>query len=139
VPVSRHYGFSIANAFYPFSVVKWLAYINIFRDPRWGRGQETYGEDPWLTSRMGVAFVKGLQGNDPKFLKVIATPKHYVVHSGPESMRHTIDVMISGRDFMETYTPAFKACVMEGKAFFYVANLMFLELFSFYFYLILQL
>jgi beta-glucosidase len=103
--LSQYYGLTV-----------WSPNINIFRDPRWGRGQETYGEDPWLTSRMGVAFVEGLQGNDPKFLKVIATPKHYVVHSGPESLRHTIDVRISGRDFMETYTPAFKACIKEGKA-----------------------
>src|SRR6185437_10842884 len=69
----------------------WSPNINIFRDPRWGRGQETYGEDPYLTARMGVAFVKGLQGNDPKYYKVIATPKHYAVHSGPEPERHSFD------------------------------------------------
>jgi beta-glucosidase-like glycosyl hydrolase len=72
----------------------WSPNINIFRDPRWGRGQETYGEDPYLTARLGVEFVKGLQGNDPRYFKVIATPKHYAVHSGPEPSRHTIDVKV---------------------------------------------
>jgi beta-glucosidase len=95
----------------------WSPNINIFRDPRWGRGQETYGEDPWLTSRMGVAFVKGMQGNDPVYLKTVATPKHYVVHSGPESTRHIFNANVSDRDFYETYTPAFEACVKEGKAY----------------------
>ena len=95
----------------------WSPNINIFRDPRWGRGQETYGEDPWLTSRMGVAFVKGLQGNDPVYLKTIATPKHFVVHSGPESLRHVFDVSVSERDFYETYTPAFEASIKEAKAY----------------------
>jgi len=73
----------------------WSPNINIFRDPRWGRGQETYGEDPYLTSRMGVAFVSGLQGNDPKYLKTLATPKHFAVHSGPELTRHSVDVLAS--------------------------------------------
>ena len=91
--------------------------INIFRDPRWGRGQETYGEDPYLTSRMGVTFVKGLQGDHPKYLKIIATPKHYAVHSGPEPERHSINVVINKKDLWETYLPAFKACIQEGKAF----------------------
>jgi beta-glucosidase len=95
----------------------WSPNINIFRDPRWGRGQETYGEDPYLTSRMGVAFVKGLQGNDPKYLKVVSTPKHYAVHSGPENLRHVIDVNPNEYDFLDTYMPAFEACVKEGKAF----------------------
>ncbi|HEX8336687.1 MAG TPA: glycoside hydrolase family 3 N-terminal domain-containing protein, partial [Pyrinomonadaceae bacterium] len=90
--------------------------INIFRDPRWGRGQETYGEDPHLTSRLGVAFVKGMQGDDPKYLKTIATPKHYAVHSGPESQRHTFDARPPERDLEETYLPAFRAAVVEGKA-----------------------
>ncbi|MGD2034955.1 MAG: glycoside hydrolase family 3 C-terminal domain-containing protein [Bacteroidales bacterium] len=94
----------------------WSPNINIFRDPRWGRGQETYGEDPYLTSRMGVAFVRGLQGNDPDYFKTIATPKHYVVHSGPEPLRHEMDVDISQRDFIDTYLPAFEACVKEGNA-----------------------
>lgn len=95
----------------------WSPNINIFRDPRWGRGQETYGEDPYLTARMGVAFVKGLQGDDPKYLKVVATPKHYAVHSGPEPDRHHFDAQTDERDLRETYLPAFKACVVEGKAF----------------------
>jgi beta-glucosidase len=94
----------------------WSPNINIFRDPRWGRGQETYGEDPYLTSRMGVAFVKGLQGNDPFYLKTVATPKHFAVHSGPESTRHTVDVPASRHDMEDTYLPAFRATVTEGKA-----------------------
>lgn len=94
----------------------WAPNINIFRDPRWGRGQETYGEDPYLTGRMGVAFVKGLQGDDPKYLKVVATPKHYAVHSGPEQDRHHFDARVSQKDLRETYLPAFKECVKEGKA-----------------------
>jgi beta-glucosidase len=94
----------------------WSPNINIFRDPRWGRGQETYGEDPFLTARMGVAFVRGMQGNDPKYLKVVATPKHYAVHSGPEPERHTFDAKISETDMVDTYLPAFRATVVEGKA-----------------------
>jgi len=94
----------------------WSPNINIFRDPRWGRGQETYGEDPYLASRMGVQFVKGLQGDDPKYFKVIATPKHYAVHSGPEPERHTFDAPATERDLRETYLPAFRATIVEGKA-----------------------
>lgn len=94
----------------------WSPNINIFRDPRWGRGHETYGEDPYLTGRLGVAFVKGLQGDDPKYLKVVATPKHYAVHSGPEQGRHHFDALVSLKDMRETYLPAFKECVKEGKA-----------------------
>jgi beta-glucosidase len=94
----------------------WSPNINIFRDPRWGRGQETYGEDPFLTGRMGVAFVTGLQGNDPKYYRVIATPKHYAVHSGPEPSRHSIDVQVSKHDMEDTYLPAFRAAITEGKA-----------------------
>jgi beta-glucosidase len=94
----------------------WSPNINIFRDPRWGRGQETYGEDPYLTARLGVAFVTGLQGNDPKYLKTIATPKHFAVHSGPESTRHNPNVDVSPHDLADTYLPAFRATVMEGKA-----------------------
>ncbi len=94
----------------------WSPNINIFRDPRWGRGQETYGEDPFLTGRMGVAFVTGLQGNDPKYFRVISTPKHYAVHSGPEPSRHSIDVQVSKHDEEDTYLPAFRAAVTEGKA-----------------------
>jgi beta-glucosidase len=93
----------------------WAPNINIFRDPRWGRGQETYGEDPFLTARMGVAFVTGMQGDDPKY-RVISTPKHYAVHSGPETTRHTADVKVSKNDEVDTYLPAFRATVTEGKA-----------------------
>ncbi len=94
----------------------WSPNINIFRDPRWGRGQETYGEDPFLTARMGVAFVKGLQGDDPKYYKTIATPKHFAVHSGPESTRHEANIDPSRHDLEDTYLPAFRATVMESKA-----------------------
>ena len=94
----------------------WAPNINIFRDPRWGRGQETYGEDPFLTAKMGVAFVTGMQGDDPKYYRVISTPKHFAVHSGPEPTRHTADVTVSKHDEIDTYLPAFRATVMEGKA-----------------------
>ena len=94
----------------------WTPNINLFRDPRWGRGQETYGEDPHLTSRLGVAFVTGLQGDDPRYLKCVATPKHYAVHSGPESDRHRFDAVVSRRDLRETYLPAFEATVREARA-----------------------
>jgi len=89
----------------------WTPNINIFRDPRWGRGQETYGEDPFLTGRMGSAFVKGLQGNDPKYLKAAACAKHYAVHSGPEKTRHEFNAIPDEKDFRETYLPAFKSLV----------------------------
>jgi beta-glucosidase len=95
----------------------WSPNINIFRDPRWGRGQETYGEDPYLTARLGVQFVKGLQGNDPRYFKVIATPKHYAVHSGPEPERHRFDAVTNQRDLYDTYLPAFEACVKEAGAY----------------------
>jgi beta-glucosidase len=94
----------------------WAPNINIFRDPRWGRGQETYGEDPFLTARMGVAFVAGMQGDDPHYYRVISTPKHFAVHSGPESTRHMADVPISKHDELDTYLPAFRATVTEAKA-----------------------
>ena len=93
----------------------WSPNINIFRDPRWGRGQETYGEDPFLTARMGVAFVRGLQGDDPKYRKLDATAKHFAVHSGPEADRHHFDARPSKRDLYETYLPAFEALVKEGQ------------------------
>ncbi len=93
----------------------WTPNINIFRDPRWGRGQETYGEDPFLTSRIGVAFVKGLQGDNPRYLKAAACAKHYAVHSGPEGVRHSFDVDPSKKDLYETYLPAFEALVKEAK------------------------
>ena len=89
--------------------------VNIFRDPRWGRGQETYGEDPWLAGRFGVAYVKGLQGDDPNYLRTAACAKHYAVHSGPEADRHTFNAVVSEKDLHETYLPAFEACVKEGK------------------------
>ncbi|HKY41989.1 MAG TPA: glycoside hydrolase family 3 C-terminal domain-containing protein [Pyrinomonadaceae bacterium] len=95
----------------------WSPNINIFRDPRWGRGQETYGEDPFLTGQLGVQFVRGLQGNDPRYFKVIATPKHYAVHSGPEPERHAFDAIANERDLRETYLPAFRATILEGKAY----------------------
>ncbi len=94
----------------------WSPNVNIFRDPRWGRGQETYGEDPYLTARMGVTFVRGLQGDDPRYLKLVATPKHFAVHSGPESSRHHFDARVNDRDLRETYLPAFEACVKEAGA-----------------------
>ncbi|MCB9284377.1 MAG: glycoside hydrolase family 3 C-terminal domain-containing protein [Lewinellaceae bacterium] len=93
----------------------WTPNINIFRDPRWGRGQETYGEDPYLTSRMGVAYVKGLQGDHPKYIKAAGMGKHYAVHSGPEALRHEFDAQVSMKDLWETYLPAFEALVTEAK------------------------
>ncbi|MFU0827877.1 MAG: Xylan 1,4-beta-xylosidase [Lachnoclostridium sp.] len=93
----------------------WSPNVNIFRDPRWGRGHETYGEDPYLTSRLGVRFIKGLQGHDKKYLKAAACAKHFAVHSGPEDLRHSFDARVSLKDLYETYLPAFKACVQEGK------------------------
>ena len=92
----------------------WSPNINIFRDPRWGRGQETYGEDPFLTAQMGVAFVTGLQGDDQKYFKTLATPKHFAVHSGPESTRHSADIPVSAHDLEDTYLPAFRATVGAG-------------------------
>ncbi|HEY1888941.1 MAG TPA: glycoside hydrolase family 3 C-terminal domain-containing protein [Steroidobacteraceae bacterium] len=94
----------------------WAPNINIFRDPRWGRGQETYGEDPFLTGHMGVAFVTGMQGPDPRYYLAIATPKHFVVHSGPEPTRHFADVDVSKHDMEDTYMPAFRAAIVEGHA-----------------------
>lgn len=93
----------------------WSPNVNIFRDPRWGRGQETFGEDPYLTSRMGVRFVKGLQGDDPDYMKAAACAKHFAVHSGPEGIRHSFNAVASKQDMYETYLPAFKACVQEAK------------------------
>lgn len=92
----------------------WSPNVNIFRDPRWGRGHETFGEDPYLTSRMGVRFVKGLQGHDENYLKAAACVKHFAAHSGPEGVRHSFDAKVSKQDLYETYFPAFKACVQEG-------------------------
>lgn len=92
----------------------WTPNINIFRDPRWGRGQETYGEDPYLTGRLAVAFIKGLQGNHQRYLKTAATVKHFAVHSGPEPLRHTFNADVSPKDLRETYLPHFKECVQEA-------------------------
>ena len=101
----RYYGLTI-----------WSPNINIFRDPRWGRGQETYGEDPFLTARLGAAFVQGIQGDDPKYIRAIATPKHYAVHSGPESTRHQANIDPTPHDLWDTYLPAFRATITEGHA-----------------------
>jgi beta-glucosidase len=94
----------------------WTPNINLFRDPRWGRGMETYGEDPYLTGRLAVQFIRGLQGDDPRYLKTVATAKHYAVHSGPESNRHVFDAEIDLRDLRDTYLPQFEAAVKEGGA-----------------------
>lgn len=91
--------------------------INIFRDPRWGRGMETYGEDPYLTGRLAIQFVRGMQGDDPRYLRTVATAKHFAVHSGPEPDRHTFDAVVSERDFRDTYLPQFEAAIVEGGAF----------------------
>ena len=95
----------------------WSPNINIFRDPRWGRGHETYGECPYLTAKLGVAFCKGLQGDHPKYLKTVATPKHFAAHSGPEGLRHSFDAIVSPKDLRETYLPAFHACITEARAY----------------------
>jgi len=94
----------------------WTPNINLFRDPRWGRGQETYGEDPFLTGRLAVQFVKGLQGNDPRYLKTVATVKHYAVHSGPEPERHSFNAVTDDRDLQETYLPHFRTSIVESRA-----------------------
>lgn len=94
----------------------WSPNINIFRDPRWGRGQETYGEDPYLTATLGVAFIRGIQGSNPDLPDVIATPKHFAVHSGPETTRHSANVFVSAHDLEDTYLPAFRAAIVDAKA-----------------------
>ncbi len=109
--VARHDG----NSARYYGLTFWTPNINIFRDPRWGRGQETYGEDPFLTARLGVSFIRGLQGDDPKYIKAMACAKHFAVHSGPESTRHVFDADVPERDFYETYLPQFEAAVREGK------------------------
>ena len=100
-----------------YGLTIWSPNINIFRDPRWGRGQETYGEDPYLTAHLGVAFVKGLQGDDPNYFRTIATPKHYAVHSGPESTRHSANIDPTAHDLWDTYLPAFRATIVDAKAY----------------------
>ncbi|MHB1796666.1 MAG: glycoside hydrolase family 3 protein, partial [Acidobacteriaceae bacterium] len=94
----------------------WSPNVNIFRDPRWGRGQETYGEDPFLTGQLGVQFVTGLQGDNPNYYLSISTPKHFDVHSGPESERHRFNVDVSAHDLQDTYLPAFRATIVDGHA-----------------------
>ena len=94
----------------------WAPNVNIFRDPRWGRGQETYGEDPFLSARLAVAFVTGMQGTDPNYYRAISTPKHFAVHSGPEPTRHFADVDVNRHDEEDTFLPAFRAAVVEGHA-----------------------
>ena len=108
--VAAHHGDSAQY----YGLTFWTPNINIFRDPRWGRGQETYGEDPFLTARLGVAFIRGLQGDDPNYLKAMACAKHFAVHSGPERERHRFDAEPPERDFYETYLPQFEAAVREG-------------------------
>ena len=98
-----------------FGLTFWSPNVNMFRDPRWGRGQETFGEDPYLAGRMGGAYVRGLQGDDPRYLKVAACAKHFAVHSGPESLRHGFDAKVSPRDLAEYYLPAFKALAVDAK------------------------
>jgi beta-glucosidase len=111
----HHAALKLNNRGQYFGLTFWSPNINIFRDPRWGRGQETYGECPHLTARLGVAFVKGLQGNHPKYLKLAACAKHYAVHSGPENLRHSFNAVINQRDLRETYLPQFQAAVQEGR------------------------
>ena len=112
----HHAALRLGNRSWYFGLTFWSPNINIFRDPRWGRGQETYGEDPFLTGQLGVAFIKGLQGDeDAPFRKLDATAKHYAVHSGPEADRHHFDAVIGQRDLYETYLPAFEICVREAK------------------------
>jgi beta-glucosidase len=94
----------------------WSPNVNIFRDPRWGRGQETYGEDPWLSGQFGKAFVTGMQGDDPKYLRTVATPKHFAVHSGPEPTRHEVDVPATKHDMVDTYLAQFRTAIVDGKA-----------------------
>ena len=95
----------------------WSPNINLFRDPRWGRGQETYGEDPFLTGRLAVQFIRGMEGDDPRYLKTVATVKHFAVHSGPEPARHTFDAVVGERDLRESYLPHFAAGMREGGAY----------------------
>jgi beta-glucosidase len=100
-----------------YALTFWSPNINIFRDPRWGRGQETLGEDPYLTGTLGTEFIEGVQGDNPKYFAAIATPKHYAVHSGPEPLRHGFNVNVAPRDMTETYLPAFRKTVIDGQAY----------------------
>ncbi|MEI9921528.1 MAG: glycoside hydrolase family 3 C-terminal domain-containing protein [Bacteroidota bacterium] len=115
---AKHHDFVKHNKRFLYQgLTLWSPNINIFRDPRWGRGQETYGEDPYLTGRLAVQFVKGLQGDDPKYFKTIATVKHFAVHSGPEPERHVFDAQVDEKDFRDTYLSQFEMGVKEGKAY----------------------
>ncbi len=115
---AKHHDFVKHNKRFLYQgLTLWSPNINIFRDPRWGRGQETYGEDPFLTGKLAVQFVRGLQGNDPKYLKTVATVKHFAVHSGPEPERHVFDATVDERDFRQTYLPQFEMGIKEGKAY----------------------
>ena len=115
---AKHHEFVRRNKRFLYQgLTLWSPNINIFRDPRWGRGQETYGEDPYLTGRMGVQFIKGLQGDDPDYLKTVATVKHFAVHNGPEPERHFFDAISTQKDFVETYLPQFEMGIKEGKAY----------------------
>jgi beta-glucosidase len=109
--VSQHNG----DSKWWYGLTYWTPNVNIFRDPRWGRGQETYGEDPYLTGEIGIEFVKGIQGDDPNYMLAMACAKHYAVHSGPEPDRHSFDAVVSDRDLFETYLPQFERVVREGK------------------------
>src|SRR5688572_27885949 len=114
---AKHHEFARQNdRGYYKGLTFWTPNINIFRDPRWGRGHETYGECPHLTGRLGVAFCEALQGDHPKYLKLVATPKHFAVHSGPEGLRHSFNALASPKDLRETYLPAFRACIVDAKA-----------------------
>jgi beta-glucosidase len=114
---AKHHEFARQNdRGYYKGLTFWTPNINIFRDPRWGRGHETYGECPYLTTQLGVAFCAALQGDDPKYFKLIATPKHFAVHSGPEALRHSFNALASPKDLRETYLPAFRACIVDAKA-----------------------
>ncbi|MDR2652002.1 MAG: glycoside hydrolase family 3 C-terminal domain-containing protein [Prevotellaceae bacterium] len=115
---AKHHDYANRGKFWQYmGLTYWTPNINIFRDPRWGRGMETYGEDPYLTAELAIPFVKGLQGNDSKYFKLIATAKHFAVHSGPESIRHSFDVMPNDYDMAETYLPHFKRVVQEAKVY----------------------
>ena len=112
---AKHHAYAAEGDYgYYKGLTYWSPNINIFRDPRWGRGHETYGECPFLTAKLGVSFVRGLQGDDPVYLKLVATAKHLAVHSGPEGLRHGFDARVSAKDLFETYLPAFWALVNEG-------------------------
>ncbi len=115
---AKHHDFASKDKRFLYQgLTMWSPNINIFRDPRWGRGQETYGEDPYLTGKLGVQFIKGLQGDDPKYYKTIATVKHFAVHNGPEPERHFFNAKANKRDFLDTYLPQFEMGIKEGKAY----------------------